>query len=186
MDGRLRKFSAVLLCGLLAGCAGEGAAPSWADLPSDYELTCVSTATPLSLHISTDSPEELEGQVVFQEDGCSITVGQVSRSGEGEYTIRFQAAGGSDDSGRRSLISAAVPGQGEYSGVIRSADLSVEPAGLYTAYYSYQTSEFTETGNEFEITVVQMQDAPPGGAPQDISLTIPELYRIDAVPGDVK
>ena len=31
-----------------------------------------------------------------------------------------------------------------------------------------------------------MQDAPPGGAPQDISLTIPELYRIDAVPGDVK
>ena len=124
--------------------------------------------------------------MVFQEDGCSITVSQVSRSGEGEYTIRFQAAGGSDDSGRRSLISAAVPGQGEYSGVIRSADLSVEPAGLYTAYYSYQTSEFTETGNEFEITVVQMQGAPSGGVPQDISLTIPELYRIDAVPGDVK
>ena len=169
MDGRLRKFSAVLLCGLLAGCAGEGAAPSWVDLSADYELTCVS-----------------EGQVVFQEDGCSITVGQVSSSGEGEYTIRFQAAWGSDDSGRRSLISAAVPGQGEYSGAIRSADLSVEPASLYTAYYSYQTSEFTETGNEFEITVVQMQDAPSGGAPQDISLTIPELYRIDAVPGDVK
>ena len=116
MDGRLRKFSAVLLCGLLAGCAGEGAAPSWVDLSADYELTCVSTASPLSLRISTDSPEELEGQVVFQEDGCSITVGQVSSSGEGEYTIRFQAAGGSDDSGHSSLISAAVPGQGEYSG----------------------------------------------------------------------
>ena len=83
MDGRLRKISAVLLCGLLAGCAGEGAEPSWASLPSDYELTCVSTASPLSLRISTDSPEDLEGQVVFQEDGCSITVSQVSRSGEG-------------------------------------------------------------------------------------------------------
>lgn len=186
MDGRLRKFSAVLLFGLLAGCAGKGAAPSWAELPSDYELTCESTASPLSLRISTDSPEELEGQVVFQEDGCSITISQVSCSSEGEYTIRFQAAGGSDDSSRRSLISAAVPGQGEYSGAIRSADLSVEPAGLYVAYYSYQTSEFTETGNEFEITVLQMQDVPSGGNPQAISLTIPELYRIDAVPRDMK
>lgn len=185
MGRKLRTVSGVLLCAVLAGCAGEAEA-SWTDFPDGYEWSCVPNESPVSLSIPTDFPEELEGKVVFQEEGCSISVSQVSRPSEWEYTLRFRAAGRCDDSGRRSLISAAAPGQGEYSGAIRSADLSAEPSDLYTAYYSYQTSEFTETGNEFEITVVQMQDAPSGEASQAISLTIPELYRIDAVPGNVK
>lgn len=65
---------------------------------------------------------------------------------------------------------------------IQSSNLLVKPINQYSAYYSYRTSELSGIENNFQISVIQMQENPFDLKQSSTSLIISELYRIDFVP----
>ena len=170
---------------VLTGCVGHQTSThdiSFFLNNPDFQYIYSTISTPIE--ISIDPCVELENQVIFDDKKCKIVLENITYNDEKEeYDLYFKCFGYNNSNKNGYIVSPCVPFWTEDGSMeIQSSNLYVKPLNEYPAYYSYRTSELACLENNFQISVVQIQEEPFDLEQSSTSLIISELYRIDFIP----
>lgn len=121
-------------------------------------------------------PYSLISKAVYSSAAGNIYVTDISDVTENGFEITFTAEGSITDE-KATLVSACIPYQ-DASGVKRllSSAIQIFPQDEFGAYYSFRTSELSESGNEFAIEVYQKN--PGSRLDKQIKIEFYPLYEV--------
>lgn len=174
-------FSLSIPC--FPGCKTSFAPMSLNDLFSNPDIQKIYSVLPAPdpIVLPLDTPESWAEQTVFDQDGCTITLQEVSQPTEGKYILLFLATGKYNHENQTArFTSPTIPYENADGSITyQSAGLVTEPSDLYSVYYSARSSEFSGWGMEFEVTIMSYRVLSPEETPDTISLSFQELNQID-------